>query len=81
MRTPSLTETGTEFECQRAELVSSGKDLVFGAFELPLLDHVHRFDARDSAVRAVEVLETEHGPHDSFDRPLVVPDEVVRYLD
>ena len=54
--------------------------MAVGAIELPLLDHAQGLDSRDQSTRAVEVLEAEHGPHDSFERPVILLDEVVQIL-
>ena len=62
---------------QRVELVSSGRCSVFEQIELALLEHVHGLDACNEGASAAKRLESEHGSHDAFDRPMVLLDEVV----
>ena len=50
------------------------------AVELPLADHVHRFDSGNEHSRAALALEPQHWPHDTLDRSVVLLDDVVQIL-
>lgn len=54
--------------------------MAFEAFHLSLSDHVHRLDAGNQRSCAAERLEAEHRPHDAFDGPMVLFDDVVQVL-
>ena len=47
---------------------------------MPLLDHVHGFDACDDGARTMKRLESEHRSHDAFDGAMFLLDEVVEVL-
>ena len=55
--------------------------MAFEDIELTFADHVHRLDARNECASAAKCLEPQHGPHDAFDRPVVLLDDVVEVLD
>src|ERR1017187_6753565 len=48
--------------------------------ELPRADHVHRLDAGNEDACAAEDLEPEHWPYDSFDRPMILLNDIVEIL-
>ena len=48
---------------------------------LALLDHVHQFDARQSAAGWIEGFEAEYGANDLFDRPVILFDEINQVFD
>ena len=48
--------------------------------ELPLADHVHGLDAGNEDARSAKNLEPEHRPYDSFDRPMILLDDIVEVL-
>ena len=50
------------------------------AVELRLLDHKHGLDTGDECPCAAKRLEAEHRPHDAFDGPMVLFDDVVEIL-
>lgn len=53
-----------------------GRASHFGAFHLPLADHVHHLNAAQNDARTTKILEAEHGPGSAFDGPVVLLDAV-----
>ena len=47
---------------------------------MPLLDHVHGFDACDDGARTTKRLESEHRSHEAFDGAMILLDDVVEVL-
>ena len=64
-------------ESQGIKLISGGQDFSVMAIDLPLADHVHRFDAGNEDAGAAKDLEPEHRPYDSFDSPMILLDDIV----
>jgi hypothetical protein len=46
--------------------------------ELILANHVHQLDASEHVGRCAKGLKAQHRPGQAFDRPMVLPDDVVR---
>ena len=55
--------------------------MAFGDIELAFADHVHRFDAPNERASAAKCLEPQHGSHDSFERPMILLDDVIEVFD
>ena len=64
-------------KCQCVELRCCRRNLAFSAVELVPLDCVHQFNAGNEDARTAKGLESEHRPHDAFDRAVVLLQDVV----
>ena len=50
-------------------------------FHLPLLDHMHHFDAGQDDAGTTKIFEAKHRSGDAFDGPMVLLDHVIQVLD
>jgi len=57
-----------------------GSLAVTAVFQLPLLDHVHQFDAAQQDACAPEGLKPKHWPSATLDCPVILVDDVVQIL-
>lgn len=46
--------------------------------ELPLTDQVRGLDPIERGGRRVELFETEHPPHEAFDKPMILLKDIVQ---
>jgi len=63
---------------QGIELFGGRENLSLDCDHLSFLDHVHQLDSMQSAAGRVEGFEAEHGSNDSFNRPVVLLDEIIQ---
>ena len=61
-------------------MLCGGRASPFGAFHLPLADHMHDFNARKDDARAPEIIEAHHRPDDAFDGAVVLLGNIVQVL-
>ena len=59
---------------------SRGECIRCHGLHLALADHMHEFDAAQQDPGAMKILEAEHRPRASFDRPMILHDNVVQVL-
>jgi hypothetical protein len=70
----------TELPCQCVKLVGQRHAFTL-QHELAFANHMHQFDAGQDRARRSKRFETEHRPRDTFDRAVILLDNVVEIFD